>query len=94
MTCQQRTSILDGMSVTTLQSQLAALQQAYIDLTSGAKVQVASYSQADGSKTVTYRMGNIGDLTRAILSLQTQIDTLNGLRVNRVRPMSPFWRAR
>ena len=90
MSC--RTSILDGISVEVLQSRLAALQQAYLDLTSGGKVQSASYTQGDGAKSVTYTVANIGDLTAAILALQNQIDNLNGTRVNRRKPMTPVWR--
>jgi capsid protein len=81
MVCR-RTSILDGIDVGVLQARLTAMQMAHLDLTSGAKVQAASYTQAQGSKMVTYTLANIGDLTQAILALQTQIDTLNGQSVN------------
>ena len=86
-----RTSILDGIDPAALQARLAAMQQAYLDLVSGGRVQVASYSQGDGGKSVTYTMANIGDLTASILALQTQIDRLNGLKINRRRPMRPFF---
>lgn len=87
----RRTSILDGIGVPALQVRLASMQQAYLDLTSGAKVQVASYSQGDGGKSVTYTMANIADLTQAILSVQSQIDTATGCRVNRRAPMRPIF---
>ena len=86
-----RTSILDGIDSTALQTRLAAMQQAYLDLISGGKVHVASYSQGDGGKSVTYTMANIGDLTAAILTVQTQIDLANGVRVNRRRPLRPYF---
>jgi hypothetical protein len=90
MVCR-RTSILDGIDVGVLQARLTAMQMAHLDLTSGAKVQAASYTQAQGSKMVTYTLANIGDLTQAILALQTQIDTLNGQSVNRRMPLRPVF---
>lgn len=86
-----RTSILDGLAVGQLQSQLALMQQAYLDLTSGNKVQVAAYTQGDGSKAVTYTAANLADLVQAILGVQTQIDQLNGLRINRRKPIRPMF---
>ncbi|MGN6518650.1 MAG: gpW family head-tail joining protein [Dokdonella sp.] len=90
MSC--RPSILDGIDVTTLQQRLALMQQAWIELTSGAKVEVASYSQSDGSRTITYTKANLGDLVAAITTVQTQIDLLNGLRSARRAPMRPLFR--
>lgn len=87
MTC--RTSILDGVDVTVLETRLSALQQAYLDLSSGAKGETYSYAQGDGAKSVTYTRANLGDLTQAIISVQTQIDRLNGVRVNRRKPLGP-----
>ncbi len=68
MTC--RTSILDGIDVTSLQQRLAAMQQAYLDLVTGGKVEVASYAQADGSRTVSYTKANLADLAAAIITVQ------------------------
>jgi hypothetical protein len=87
----RRTSILDGIDVATLQTRLVALQQAYFDLTSGGKTQTAAYSQGDGSKSVTYTAANIGDLTQAIITLQTQIDRLQGVCINRRAPLRPVF---
>ena len=86
-----RTSILDGIDPGVLQLRLSAMQTAYLDLISGGKVQVASYSQGDGGKSVTYTMANIGDLTAAILTIQTQIDRLQGMCNGRRRPIRPFF---
>lgn len=86
-----RTSILDGIDVATLQARLSDMQQAYLDLTSGAKVQTVSYSQADGGRSVTYTQANLADLTAAILALQSQIDRLQGVTVARRRPMRPYF---
>lgn len=91
MTC--RTSILDGIDVDALRLRLSQMQQAYFDLTSGGKVQVASYAQADGSRTVTYTQANLADLTAAILSVQSAIDRATGACVpNRRAPMRPIFR--
>lgn len=87
----RRTSILDGISLEVLQARLAALQQAYLDLMAGGKVASASYTQGDGARTVTYTQANIGDLTQAILALQTQIDGLTGKCINRRAPMRPVF---
>jgi len=66
-------SILAGRSTTQLQADLAALQQAYIDLSSGAKGESYSYTQGDGAKAVTYTRADIGQLTAAIRLLQAQL---------------------
>lgn len=87
----QRTSILDGVSLQALQIRLSAMQQAYLDLTTGGKLESAAYTQGDGSRTVTYTKANIGDLTQAILAVQTQIDQLNGVRINRRAPLRPYF---
>lgn len=88
----QRTSILDGQSADVLTARLALMQQAYLELVSGAKGASFSYTQGDGAKSVTYTQANIADLTQAIISVQTQIDRLNGVRINRRAPMRPFFR--
>jgi hypothetical protein len=85
----QRTSILDGLDLSYLQSQLVAMQQAYIQLMSGAKVAMASYAQADGSRSVTYTQVDKEGLVQAILDVQTQIDNLTGVCNNRRAPLIP-----
>jgi hypothetical protein len=86
-----RASILDGMSVDVLQAKLSVMQQAYLDLSTGAKGESYSYTQGDGSKSVTYTRANISQLTRAILAVQIQIDRLTGQCVNRVGPLRPYF---
>jgi hypothetical protein len=86
-----RTSILDGISLQSLQTRLSALQQAYLDLTTGGKLESAAYTQGDGSRSVTYTKANIADLTQAILLVQTQIDQQTGVCVNRRAPMRPYF---
>jgi hypothetical protein len=85
------TSILDGVSLAALQAQLASMQRAYLALVSGGKVQSASYSQADGSRSVSYTQANLADLVQAIIGVQTQIDALNGICRNRRPPVAPFF---
>lgn len=87
----QRTSILDGIDVSELRTRLASMQQAYLDLTSGAKVEAASYAQGDGSRSVTYSRANLSSLTQAIISIQTQIDRLSGQSINRRKPLRPMF---
>jgi gpW len=67
------TSILAGMDNTVLQTNLNNLQQAYIDLSTGAKGETYSYTQGDGAKAVTYTRTNIGALVQAIELLQAQL---------------------
>lgn len=74
------TSILAGMDDTVLRQRLAQMQQDYLDITSGRKVQTASYTQGDGGKNVTYSMANIGLLTAAIRQLQAQLGIINSPR--------------
>lgn len=89
MIAYRRTSILDGISVDALRQQLAVMQKAYLDVSAGGKIEVASYTQGDGSKSITYTRANIEQLTQAILAVQTQIDQLSGLRINRRAPIVP-----
>lgn len=86
-----RTSILDGMPLDQLQAYLTQLQQAYLDLTTGGKTQAAAYSQADGSRSVTFSQANLADLVQAILAVQTQIDALNGCHCHRRKPLVPYF---
>lgn len=86
-----RLGILDGMTLGALQTQLTSMQQAYLALVSGGKVQSATYTQADGSRSIAYTQASIADLTQAIIGVQTQIDALQGNCRNRRRPLKPFF---
>lgn len=68
-----RCSIFAGMSTADLQAYLAAAQQAYMALSTGAKVATASYTQGDGSKSVTYTQASLPNLTALIMQLQAQL---------------------
>lgn len=88
----RRTSILDGVDIGTLQAQLVKMQQAYMDLSTGAKGESFSYSQGEGARSTTFTRANIGQLVQAIIALQTQIDRLSGTgHINRRPPMIPFF---
>lgn len=77
------TSLLAGMPRAALQKSLAEAQQAYIDLSSGAKGTSYSYTQGDGARAVTYTQTNISQLVVLIRSLQQQLGIINRAR----RPM-------
>lgn len=67
------TSILAGVQTSALQTALANAQQAYLDLSTGAKGESFSYTQGDGARAVTYTRANIGDLVALIRQLQAQL---------------------
>lgn len=80
------TSLLAGMPTDTLRKNLADAQQAYIDLATGAKGEAYSYTQGDGSKSVTYTRGNIAQLAALIQMLQAQLGIVTRPR-NPIRPI-------
>ncbi len=87
-----RYSVLDGIDLPTLQSRLTAMQTALLNLQAGASVATVSYTQGDGSQSVTYVQADIGKLTQAILGVQQQIDILNGVPgPRRRRPIMPVF---
>lgn len=69
----QNRSLLAGLQTSALQKALASAQQAYIDLSTGAKGESYSYTQGDGSKAVTYTKANLPDLAALIQALQAQL---------------------
>lgn len=77
------TSIFAGMSTPQLQTALANAQQAYLDLTTGNKLQTAAYTQGDGSKAVTYTKAELGALTLLIKQLQAQLGIVRHPRRSR-----------
>ncbi len=81
-------SILAGRDQTQLQQDLAKLQQAYIDLSSGAKGESFSYTQGDGAKAVTYTRANLADLVAAIQLIQKQLGVVEHPR----RALRPVFR--
>lgn len=74
------TSIFAGMQTSALQAALASAQQAYLDLSTGAKGESYSYTQGDGARAVTYTKTNIQQLTFLIKGLQLQLGIVNQVR--------------
>jgi hypothetical protein len=68
-----RAGLLAGRARSQLQVDLDAAQAAYIQLSSGAKTASLSYSQGDGSRSVTYTQANIADLSALIITLQSAL---------------------
>lgn len=77
------TSIFAGMSTEQLQAALTAAQTALIQLQTGAKAVTLSYTQGDGTKSVTYQQASLGGLAMLIKQLQAQLGIIRRPR----RPM-------
>lgn len=70
----RNTSLLaGGMTREQLQDALAKAQQAYIDLTTGSRGVSFSYSQGDGTRSVSYQQSSLADLLALIQLLQAQL---------------------
>lgn len=80
MAFNPNTSLLAGMPTAGLRASLAAAQQAYIDLSSGAKGESYSYTQGDGARAVTYTKTNIQQLISLIRTLQLQLGIVSHAR--------------
>lgn len=81
----ERVTLFSGMAKADLQAALLKLQQAYLDLMSGDKGESYTYTQGDGSKSVTYTRANIAGLASTIAELQQML----GMDARR-RPIK-FW---
>lgn len=77
----QITTLLTGMSNEQLKQALSQAQQAYIDLSTGAKGVSFSYTQGDGTRSVTYQQTSLGDLLALIQTIQDM------LGISRRRPI-------
>lgn len=80
-----RSTIFAGMSRDQLQAALTTAQQAYIELATGAKGVSFSYSQGDGTRSVTYQPTDVAQLNQLILQLQSALGLSAGRRAIRVR---------
>lgn len=70
----RNTSLLAGaMTDEQLKDALAKAQQAYIDLTTGSRGVSFSYSQGDGTRSVSYQQSSLADLLALIQLLQAQL---------------------
>lgn len=80
-------SIFDGMTNDQLQTALTNAQNAYIALSTGSKGETFSYTQGDGTRSVTYTRTNIGQLTILIRQLQEKL----GIVCHARRAIRPFF---
>ena len=79
----RNTSLLaGGMTDDQLRDALQKAQQAYIDLTTGSRGVSFSYSQGDGTRSVSYQQSSLADLLALIQLLQAQLGIV-------VRPRKP-----
>lgn len=70
----RKTSLLAGaMTDEQLRAALAKAQQAYIDLATGSHGVSFSYSQGDGTRSVSYQQSTLADLLALIQLLQAQL---------------------
>ncbi len=70
-------SIFAGMTTAQKQTALANAQQAYLDLSTGAKGVSFSYTQGDGAKSVTYTQASIPNLVALIKQLQADLGLIS-----------------
>lgn len=80
MAFNPNTSLLAGMPTAALQKALADAQQAYLDLSTGAKGESYSYTQGDGARAVTYTKTSMPQLTALIRGLQQQLGIVRQAR--------------
>ncbi|HEX3809597.1 MAG TPA: gpW family head-tail joining protein [Rhizomicrobium sp.] len=73
-------SVFAGMTRPQLMAALANAQQAYLDLSTGAKGETYSYTQGDGAKSVTYTRANIANLMALIRQLQQELGIVRRAR--------------
>ncbi|MCW9411549.1 phage head-tail adapter protein [Klebsiella quasipneumoniae] len=70
----RNTSLLAGsMTDEQLRDALQKAQQAYIDLITGSRGVSFSYSQGDGTRSVSYQQSSLADLLALIQLLQAQL---------------------
>ena len=70
---------LAGITLAVMQQRLADALDAKHALATGAKGEAFSYSQGDGTKTVTYTRANIAQLDSYIAALSSEIRRRQGL---------------
>lgn len=66
----RNTSLLAGMSDDQARAALAKAQAAYVDLATGSHGVSFSYTQGDGTRTVSYQQSSLADLLALIQLLQ------------------------
>ncbi|WP_240201814.1 gpW family protein [Burkholderia sp. LMG 13014] len=81
MSCfDPNSSLLAGMDQTALQASLAEAQRIYIQLSTGAQEESLSYTQGDGTRSVTYTRANLAQLAAAIQLMQAQLGIVKSPR--------------
>ncbi len=85
-----RQTALAGMTPAQLQLLLSAAQTAYTQLMVGGKPVTVSYSQGDGSKSVTFNMASAGNLQSWISMVQRALG-LPGMSRRPMRPVFTRW---
>lgn len=78
----RNTSLLAGMSDDQARAALAKAQAAYVDLAIGSHGVSFSYTQGDGTRTVSYQQSSLADLLALIQLLQAYLGIV-------VRPRKP-----
>lgn len=78
----RNTSLLAGMSDDQARAALAKAQAAYVDLATGTHGVSFSYTQGDGTRSVSYQQTTLSDLLGLIQSLQAYLGIV-------VRPRKP-----
>ena len=63
-------SVFDGMSQDQLKAALSAAQTALIELQTGGRAVTLSYTQGDGAKSITRKMGTVAECSALIRQLQ------------------------
>lgn len=63
-------SVFAGLSNDQLRAALASAQSALVDLQTGKAIASLSYTQGDGSRSVTRRVTTVAEVTQLILQLQ------------------------
>lgn len=81
-------SILAGVPRETLQEWLTRAQHAYAALMTGSKAESVTYTQGNGSRSVTYSRANLQDLGAFIELLQRQLGIARAPR----RALRPYYR--
>jgi len=79
-----RNSLLAGMSRAQLQAMLTQAQTALIELQLGKKGVSFSYTQGDGTRSVSYKPTSVADVTSLIMQLQQALG-MPGTRRRAVR---------
>ncbi|MFM0689246.1 gpW family head-tail joining protein [Paraburkholderia strydomiana] len=73
-------SLLAGMDQTALRAALVNAQQVYLALSTGGQAESLSYTQGDGTRSVTYTRANLADLAAAIQLMQAQLGIVRAPR--------------